>query len=792
MLRSRSGAASKRRSTSAPAEMAEVEGDATPTHSDFEDTDDERQPEDDASDDDAALEDDAMEEDAAEDDGAGTDVVAEYEAAAAVPGAPRAAHEALMVCLRAVRAGTGTARWRSAQKQAWARFAERHALTPDEWLARARDLDDSSDVILALATSALPREATLWLALARAKLNETVAAGAKVLDEACVHAARDASGGLGRVFDAARALADDTGDADRRDALYEQELSAPLRADQAQAVFDRAVLEAPARKALFGAAKAKGGAAFETRRKLETAVKNEERWLAYVALEEDDNERASIVCERALEQCSTSLRLWRQRLSLARTPGDALEVAKRAVEALPDDFRLREAHCRCVERCRLALEALDDAFERAAAACPTEKAPALALGRLAAERRRKDGAPAEAWALALLERKGAVDKAAYAIKAYATRLCEDPKQAWRDLLADPTIGASAKAWRDAAQAALERSDVDEARRLHRTHASKRAERLKSAHATPVQRKHASDAATAWLVFERDAGSLADFDVAYAKAEAWGVFDGAASTPVRARAAAAPVAAPAPVSAPVAKRARAAVPAAPAPAAPPPKRAKKAAAAPVPAFVAPAVPRVEPAAAADAPADSGENAAPPPRPRRVGGGPPPPPKKGPSDDAKRLARTAFLVGLKGGATTEAELRTAFGPCGAISQTRVLRDKRSGAPTGKGFVEFAEDDGARGKALKLGKEERRALGGDKPVSVFASKYLCPAAPVAAPPRPRRAPSGPLVPRAVRRPQQARRPGRLGVGAPAPAAAPVAPPPAGGHSQDAFRSMFMGGGK
>ena len=783
---------------------AEVEGDATPTHSDFEDTDDERPADDASDDDDAALEDDAMEDDAAEDaaedaaadDGAGTDVVAEYEAAAAVPGAPRAAHEALMVCLRAVRAGTGTARWRSAQKQAWARFAERHALTPDEWLARARDLDDASAAILALATAALPREATLWLALARAKLNETVAAGAKVLDEACVHAARDASGGLGRVFDAARALADDTGDADRRDALYEQELSAPLRADQAQAVFDRAVLEAPARKALFGAAKAKGGAAFEMRRKLETAVKNEERWLAYVALEEDDDARAATVCERALEQCSTSSRLWRRRLALARTPGDALEVAKRAVEALPDDFRLREAHCRCVERCRLGLATLDDAFERAAKACPPEKAPALALGRLAAERRRKDGAPAEAWALALLERKGAVDKAAYAIKAYAMRLCEDPKQAWRDLLADPTIGASAKAWRDAAQAALERGDVDEARRLYRLHAAKRAERLKAAHATPVQRKHASDAATAWLVFERDAGSLADFDAAYAKAEAWGVFDGAAA-PARVAAAqiaaparaAAPVAAPAPVSAPVAKRARAAAPAAPAPAAPPPKRAKKAAAASVPAPAAPAAPHVEPAAA-DAPADSGENVAPPPRPRRVGGGPPPPPKKGPNDDAKRLARTAFLVGLKG-ATTEAELELAFAPCGAIAQTRVLRDKRSGTPTGKGFVEFAEDDGARGKALKLGKEERRALGGDKPVSVFASKYLCPAAPVAAPPRPRRAPSGPLVPRAVRRPQQARRPGRLGVGAPAPAAAPV-DVPAGGHSQDAFRSMFLGGGK
>ena len=105
-------------------------GDATPTHSEFGDTDDEKeQPEEDASDD------DAMEEDAAADDGS-ADVVAEYEAAAATPGAPRAAHEELVVCLRAVRAASSSTRWRTAQKAAWARFAERHSLSADEWLAR--------------------------------------------------------------------------------------------------------------------------------------------------------------------------------------------------------------------------------------------------------------------------------------------------------------------------------------------------------------------------------------------------------------------------------------------------------------------------------------------------------------------------------------------------------------------------------------------------------------------------------------------------------------------------------
>ena len=159
-------------------------GDATPTHSDFGDTDDEKeQPEDDASDDDAMEEDDGS-----------ADVVAEYEAAASTPGAPRAAHEELVVCLRAVRAASGSTRWRASQKAAWARFAERHSLSADEWLARSRDLDDPS--VLTTACTILPREAKLWLELTRIKLNESVDAGSKVLETACVQAERDASGSL--------------------------------------------------------------------------------------------------------------------------------------------------------------------------------------------------------------------------------------------------------------------------------------------------------------------------------------------------------------------------------------------------------------------------------------------------------------------------------------------------------------------------------------------------------------------------------------------------------------------
>ncbi len=757
-------------------------GDATPTHSDFGDTDDEKeQPEDDASDD------DAMEEEDGADDGS-ADVVAEYEAAAATPGAPRAAHEELVVCLRAVRAASSSTRWRASQKAAWARFAERHALSADEWLARSRDLDDPS--VLTTACTILPREAKLWLELTRIRLNESVDAGAKVLEKACVQAERDASGSLSRLFDAARALADDTDDVEKRDALYERELSAPLVPDQARVVFERALLDAPAKKATFGAAKAKGSAAFTKRQKLETTQKDEDTWLAYVTLEEEeDAERALTVCERALEHCASS-RLWRRRLALAQTPGDAFEVSKRAVSSLPDDFRLREAHVRCVERCRLSIDTLEDAFARAAEVCG-DKAPALALGRLAAERRRGDGADVTKWALALVDGN---EKAAYAVRAYATKLSADPKQAWRLLLEDASLPP--KAWLDAARASLERGDLDEARRLHKMHATKRAERVRSAHATPAQRKAASDACTAWLVFERDAGTLSDFDTAYAKAEAWGVFDGGAAAPARAAApvraaaasAATPVAAPA-----VVKRARAApVVQAPA-AAPPAKRAKKATAPAAPAASAPAATSAPAAPTLEAPAAAAAPAPAAPAPEAPAADAPaqqPPPKKGPSDDARRLARTAFLVGLKSDAT-EDELRTAFEGCGAVAQTRVLKDKRSGQPTGKGFVEFVEDGDARDKALKLGKEPRKALGGSAPCKIFASKYLCPDRPAAAAARKPRAPSRPLVPRVLRRPQQGRRPGRLGVGADSAAApAPAAPVPAGGHSQDAFRAMFLKG--
>ena len=70
--------------------MEEAAGDATPTHSEFGDTDDEKeQPEEDAMEEDDAMED--ADADAAEDDGS-ADVVAEYEPAASTPGAPLAAH----------------------------------------------------------------------------------------------------------------------------------------------------------------------------------------------------------------------------------------------------------------------------------------------------------------------------------------------------------------------------------------------------------------------------------------------------------------------------------------------------------------------------------------------------------------------------------------------------------------------------------------------------------------------------------------------------------------------------
>ena len=105
------------------------------------------------------------------------------------------------------------------QKAAWARFAERHSLSADEWLARSRDLDDPS--VLTTACTILPREAKLWLELTRIKLNQTRASR---LDNESGgglrrQAERDASGSLSRLFDAARALADDTDDVEKRDAV---------------------------------------------------------------------------------------------------------------------------------------------------------------------------------------------------------------------------------------------------------------------------------------------------------------------------------------------------------------------------------------------------------------------------------------------------------------------------------------------------------------------------------------------------------------------------------------------
>jgi len=126
------------------------------------------------------------------------------------------------------------------------------------------------------------------------------------------------------------------------------------------------------------------------------------------------------VLERALATTKDE-GLWLARIRLAQDPGDALAAAKRALARLPGAFRLREAHVRAVERvpawegpparadgsrrrCRRPLGDLEDAFAAASAACPAERAPALALGRLAAERRRRDGSDAVAWALALVRR----------------------------------------------------------------------------------------------------------------------------------------------------------------------------------------------------------------------------------------------------------------------------------------------------------------------------------------------------------------------------------------------------
>ena len=78
------------------------------------------------------------------------------------------AHEELVVCLRAVRAASSSTRWRTSQKAAWARFAERHSLSADEWIQRARDLDDPS--VLMTATHHTPARVQ---ALARAHSHQT-------------------------------------------------------------------------------------------------------------------------------------------------------------------------------------------------------------------------------------------------------------------------------------------------------------------------------------------------------------------------------------------------------------------------------------------------------------------------------------------------------------------------------------------------------------------------------------------------------------------------------------------
>ena len=199
-------------------------GDATPTHSEFGDTDDEKeQPEEDA-----MEEDDAMEDARRRRRGRRRQrrCSGRIRGRRINAGRARAAHEELVVCLRAVRAAS----WFNEM----ARFTEssvgalrRAALAKCGRVARAVPRFDDPSVLMT-ATTILPREAKLWLELTRIKLNESVDAGAKILEEACAVAERDASGNLGRLFDAARALADDTDDTEKRDALYERELAAPL------------------------------------------------------------------------------------------------------------------------------------------------------------------------------------------------------------------------------------------------------------------------------------------------------------------------------------------------------------------------------------------------------------------------------------------------------------------------------------------------------------------------------------------------------------------------------------
>ena len=184
--------------------------DDTPPGSDFGDTDDEA---DEASPDAAAGAGDESSSDGDDE----LEVVAEFEAAAAAAGAGREAHVALLAALRAG-AARGGAAWARAVGAAWLRYRGLHALGAGEWLACARDLEglgDGAGALAALeaAVAERPAEPQLWLELARVAFGASGAAGARAaLRRACDEAGRDASGGLGRLFDARRALEADLGD----------------------------------------------------------------------------------------------------------------------------------------------------------------------------------------------------------------------------------------------------------------------------------------------------------------------------------------------------------------------------------------------------------------------------------------------------------------------------------------------------------------------------------------------------------------------------------------------------
>jgi len=513
-------------------------------------------------------------------------------------------------------------------------------------------------------------------------------------------------------------------------------------------------------------------------------------WLAYADAEarSEDPRRAAAVLERAVAAHPGDEALWLRLEAEAGAPGARLGAAKRAVAALPASWRLREAAARAAERAGAPLAVLDACFAAAAAAGGAARAAAVGLARCAAERRRRDGAAAEAWALDLLAAPGADDAgaAAYAVRAYgAARLAADGDESrdrWRRLLDDPDLRRSPRAWRDAAASAVERGDLDEARRLHRVRAALAFEAARRRGAPPRAAADARAAAAAWLVFERDRGGLGDFDAALAKTDAWHRDLGPAPPPPpppgkRARAAAAD-------AGPARPAKRPAAPAAPAPAAPAPA----AAAAAAPAAAAPAAPAAAavPAAPAAAPAAPAPAAA---------AAPAPAPAAAPrSAGAERLARTAYVSRLRPDVDDAGCVAFFESRAGAVSAARVLRDKRSGAPKCAALVEFAAAAGLDA-AVGLDARARGALaapGGT--IAVFRSKFLVPDAPPAPPPRKPRAPAAPLVPRAIRRPKQGRKPPKLAVAAAAPrpaaAEAAAAAPPATGLSNDAFRDLFHRG--